>query len=68
MGFSRQEYWSGLPVQASGIPLFFYDPANVGNEERNEPTCFYGRFKSATLKPQQWVYTSFAIRPQFPGS
>ena len=28
MGFSRQEYWSGLPLPS---PCFLYDPTNVGH-------------------------------------
>ena len=28
MGFSRQEYWSGLPLPS---PYFLYDPTNVGH-------------------------------------
>ena len=36
--------------------------------EKNETVCFSGSFEVETIQLSQWENTSFAIRPQFPGS
>ena len=55
MGFSRQEYWSGVPLTSpphSPVLLIFYHPLNVSNKKPESNLWHFSSF----LSPIIWLF------------
>ena len=47
MGFSRQEYWSGVPLSSPSKPLNYGKLADIEQEEKEAPGKFLGSLREA---------------------
>ena len=67
MGFSRQEYWSGLPFLLPGdlphpgikptspaLADGFFTPEPPGKPEKSRRFCFDGRYSLSADTPPEW--------------
>ena len=51
MGFSRQEYWSGVPLPS---PLFYLKPLQIVLKTKNTQTWIRKTYKNSARKVSQW--------------
>ena len=50
MGFSRQEYWSGVPLSSPSKPLNYGKLADIEQEEKEAPGKFLDRLREGLRK------------------
>ena len=49
MGFSRQEYWSGVPLSSPSKPLNYGKLADIEQEEKEAPGKFLDRLSEPVV-------------------
>ena len=64
MGFSRQEYWSGLPFSSAGdLPSSGIKPRSLALLADSSPTELQGKFSSYSVSQFSHSVVSNSLRP-----